>query len=444
MITQSEYLRQFFNNLNDAHIRYAVLRNYQKLPDSCGGSDMDIWVNETDRDNFFRIAENVSGSCGGHLVSYLTDRTCPRLIYLGNNWGIQVDVHIGVAQHRGVPYMDNSIIEQNIIEHNGIYVLNPKIDCIISFLKEVLNNKKCRPDYCEKIREALENETEGIIEDMLRAFSLPIRKMMASTILEGKFDKLAIRQLGKTASEDLQTFPSRLRYYSGQIKKVSRLSRPLGYTVAVLGTDGSGKSFIINSITPILNEAFHNGIRYEHLRPNYLPSLAVLTGKKKKTDKVEVCSNPHGSKPSGFLGSLARLSYYWLDYTWGYFRKVFFDKTFKTHVWLFDRYYYDYYIDQRRARLSLPGWILKFYGLFVPAPDLTICLGGDPHKIYARKPETSLQEVTRQTAVLQEFAHKHKKTVWVDTTVEPEESIESTMSVILEMMSKRYSKTTLK
>ena len=159
------------------------------------------------------------------------------------------------------------------------------------------------------------------------------------------------------------------------------------------------------------------------MRPNYLPSLAVAMGKKKADEPTGVCSNPHGSKPSGFIGSLIRLTYYWIDYTWGYFKKVFLDKAFKTHVWLFDRYYYDYYIDQRRARLNLPSWIIKLYGLFVPAPDLTICLGGDPEKIYARKPETSLEEVKRQTKVLKEFASTHKKAVWVDTTTTPEESI---------------------
>ena len=54
-----------------------------------------------------------------------------------------------------------------------------------------------------------------------------------------------------------------------------------GYVIAVEGTDGSGKSFIINSITPVLNEAFHNGVVYNHLRPSAIPDLGVVLGKKK-------------------------------------------------------------------------------------------------------------------------------------------------------------------
>lgn len=211
-------------------------------------------------------------------------------------------------------------------------------------------------------------------------------------------------------------------------------------TIAFLGTDGSGKSTIIDAVTPWVEEKFAK-VRYEHMRPNHLPSLAVATGKKKASDETHsVCTDPHGSKPSGLMGSLIRLSYYWLDYTWGYFRKV---RSSKDVVWFFDRYYYDYYLDQRRARLNMPNWIIKLYGLFVPTPDLTICLGGDPKKIYARKPETSLEEVTRQTNVLKEFARTHKNTVWVDTTTTPEESIKAAMDAIVKMMSKRFANTKL-
>ena len=110
----------------------------------------------------------------------------------------------------------------------------------------------------------------------------------------------------------------------------------------------------------------------------------------------------------------------------------------KSKVFIFDRYYYDYYIDQRRSRTSLPHWILRFGEIFVPTPDLTLCLGGDPKKIYERKPETSLEEVTRQTEVLRRFCDKRKKAVWVDTTLTPEESIQMAKQAIVEMLTPRF------
>lgn len=215
-------------------------------------------------------------------------------------------------------------------------------------------------------------------------------------------------------------------------------------TITFLGTDGSGKSTIINAIMPTLNEAFHDGVHYEHMRPNYLPSLAVAMGKKKKGEPVTVCTDPHAEKPSGFFGSLLRLSYYMTDYTYGYFRKIYLDKSIKTHVWIFDRYYYDYLIDPRRGRIKLPKWIISFYGCFVPTPDIIICLGTDAEKIHQRKPELPLEEVKRQVKELQRFTRKNKKAVWIDTGCSMEESVDKTMEVILSMMAKRFKNIKLK
>lgn len=205
--------------------------------------------------------------------------------------------------------------------------------------------------------------------------------------------------------------------------------------IAFLGTDGSGKSTIINRTEPLIDQMFGMRIKYEHMRPNFLSSLSVVMGKEKKHDVKHICPDPHASKPSGFLGSIIRLSYYWFDYTLGYVCKIAFSKNI---IWLFDRYYYDYYLDQRRARINLPNWIIKLYGIFVPSPDLTLCLGGDPEKIYARKPETSLEEVRRQTVALRKFCDSRKNTVWIDTTTTPEESVNAAMTAIVEMMSKRF------
>jgi thymidylate kinase len=74
----------------------------------------------------------------------------------------------------------------------------------------------------------------------------------------------------------------------------------------------------------------------------------------------------------------------------------------------------------------------------VPKPDLIICLGGDPHKIYERKPETSIEEVTRQIDALNTFCMKKKNAVWVDTTQPIEKSVNDVMAAIVEMMSKRF------
>lgn len=201
------------------------------------------------------------------------------------------------------------------------------------------------------------------------------------------------------------------------------------FTIAFLGTDGSGKSTIIREITSIIEEKTGMIVRYEHMRPNYLPSLAVALGKRSKDEDYAngPVNNPHASKPSGLIGSFLRLGYYLIDYTYGYFRKIYPSRNI---VWIFDRYYYDLLFDQKRTRISLPKCMISMFGKIVPKPNVIICLGGEPCLIYSRKPETSLEEVACQMEALKSFCATESKAFWIDTTTDVKESVCAVLKAI--------------
>jgi thymidylate kinase len=205
--------------------------------------------------------------------------------------------------------------------------------------------------------------------------------------------------------------------------------------VACIGTDGSGKSTIINHITPLIKKKFNCNLYYEHMRPNYLPSIADLFGKE---NNHNVVNNPHDSSVSGFFGSLLRWSYYFLDYSLGYYFKIKKRKSKNQDFWIFDRYYYDYLIDPRRARIKLPQWIIKLGQFLIPEPDLILCLGTDAIAIHNRKPELTLQEVERQVRALKKFSQSHKKALWIDTGKDIESSVNDAMEAIINMIAKRF------
>ena len=106
----------------------------------------------------------------------------------------------------------------------------------------------------------------------------------------------------------------------------------------------------------------------------------------------------------------------------------------------FDRYYYDFILDPKRACLSLPKWLVRMFEACVPTPDLIVCLGAEAEIIHNRKPELPLDEVERQVNELKKFAKSRKKAVWVDTACSVDESVTQTMREILNMMSSRFSK----
>lgn len=199
--------------------------------------------------------------------------------------------------------------------------------------------------------------------------------------------------------------------------------------IAIIGTDGSGKSTLLNAIVPIVEKKMSGKVVVHHLRPDLLPPLGRFRGVKHEPGYV--CVNPHGSKPSGFVGSLFRLTYLVCDYVLGYWFKVCSTLRRKeVACWVFDRYAYDILIDPLRFRIKLPSWIIRIYLKMVPRPDIILFLGGDPEKIFARKPETSIEEVKRQMVELENLSSSLTNVRMIDTTVSIEDTVAAAMKAL--------------
>lgn len=186
-----------------------------------------------------------------------------------------------------------------------------------------------------------------------------------------------------------------------------------GCFIVILGVDGSGKSTVIEAITPSLNTITNNQIVAKHFRPGLLPPLARLKGK--QAVQIGPVLDPHGSTPSGTVGSLLRLTYLTLDYVLGYWLLLRPKIAKSPTVIVFDRYCYDMVLDPRRFRINLPVGLVRWFIRLAPKPDLIICLHGNPAVITARKNELPLVEVKRQTEALLAFAKQEPNAVLVST-----------------------------
>lgn len=434
------FLKAFFEELNEANIRYCVLRNYEQLPNSTGGSDIDMWVHESDIQKCITVLTRASESAKMQLVTFFSDCTAIKVGIQNNIGGVQIDIFKGAIYYKQKILVSEKQVSTCTKTYNGIQVLNKEFGDLVALIKELMNNPEIKDKYLIPIYAKKDFYSIEYLRTALPNFNEPFLHLLCECIKESSISN-NIHHLRNLGQEGLSEKNKR-NSFALKMAKVKRfLGKRPGYVIVVEGTDGSGKSFIINSITPILNGAFHNGVVYNHLRPHWLPDIAVVLGKRKKTapgEEIKVVSNPHAGKQSGFVMSLLRWGWYMLDYTLGYMKKVWLLVRSKSKVFIFDRYYYEYYLDQRRSCVKLPNFIVRIGELFLPKPDLILCLGGEPEKIYARKPETSLEEVTRQIKVLKEFCGKRTNAVWIDTTVKPEESIEAAMQAITAMMGERF------
>jgi len=437
MKSKDTFLKHFFKTLNTTNIEYSVLRNYEGLPESLNGSDLDILISKNDTKSFYELLDKVLLDTNGKIITKygkLTPRICVSGFYNDEYFGIQFDVHEGILPYKIYEMFPVDFLINRSNTHNKIKVANDEDASILAFLKELLNNGICKEKYFKEAKKSWNKNS--IYKNELSKIYTEKFIFLIEEIFYKDFDIQKINKLSKLGRKSIvNSFSKKIKVLLSNIERINRFFKTPGFTIAILGTDGAGKSTIIDNIWEPLNESMHNSMYYEHMRPNLIPNIAQLLGKKKETIPV---TNPHKSKPSGMFGSLIRLFYYSIDYTLGYFLKVYKMNVKKSSIWVFDRYFYDYLIDQRRARIKLPESIIKMISFIIPKPDLIICLGTDAKKIHERKPELTLEEVEKQVSKLKEFSSKTKNTFWIDTGCSIDESSLECFNLIISNMANRY------
>lgn len=431
---KESFLRSFFKGLGDGGVDYFVIGEYSHLPYDTGDSDIDIIVNTT-MSYVNKIIIESSDTYNVCIASYHYSPYAFHYQLQTDSWGVQIDIMIGGLRYKGIEYYPFSCLVDGVIKYNDINVLYNRKGFYVNFFKEIIYHGKAKEKYIDGFIEEILLDEEKYKKEIISLFGQDAFNVIYSNLSkEGIIDngKRLRRLIRRNILKD-----HHIAFFLENVKLLGRLlqKRP-GYMIAIEGTDGAGKSAIISRITPLLNEGFHNRIVYKHLRPALLPQISVLLGGS-SDDAGRVCNNPHDGNISGIFGSCIRFFYYLIDYVIGYIITIWPKILINPYIFIFDRYYYDYYIDQKRLAVSLPGWFVKICETIVPKPDLVICLGGNPNTIYRRKPETSFEEVKRQVCELKSFCGSRKNTVWVDTTCDINQTVTTTMSAIVAMMNKR-------
>lgn len=439
---EGEFLRDLFAAFEEADVGYCVLRNYTTLPDSFGGSDLDLAVLPEEKEQVADVVLSVAMLHGGvPIVDYVSSGRFIRILGGDDSswWGAAIDL-FWMMEYRGVEYISSQAVIERAKDYRGLKVARDDDAASIALVKELLSNGKTRKDYFPQLA-AIYNSFGSDTLDLLEpTFSQESIQHLGEILSQGKDQPDVIKDLSERLRRDVFKNGSGSKT-EGRIRnliyRLHRVIKPAGFSIAVLGTDGSGKTTLIDYIRPVLEKAIHNTLDYQHLRPNWLPALGVATGKREAGDG-SVVTDPHAQSASGFVGSLVRLTYYTLDYTLGYWRKIYPRLIKRPHICLFDRYYYDIITDPRRMRMALPSWVMKLAFKLAPRPQLILCLGADPKVIYSRKPETSLEEVGRQVQALKDLCKNDDRAFWVDTGKTIDESAHDMLHLIRGAMSSRY------
>ena len=431
---EKEFLVDLFLGLAQSGSSYCVMRNHKTLPYSHGGSDLDILVAPQSRQAVLNAIDSAM-ACNNAVrlgISFAPDFF--KVYVFGYNsafdngwWGLCIDINLGLY-FKGLPLWDE-YTSLPIEQYNAINVLTPGFAGVLGVLKEVLNNSELPQRYLSDARVAAANDWHKIQKLLAPMGPDALEKIHQLILGNPKKPHLSCTAIQRSflhyrlKKAPASFFAGRL---GGLFSKIARYFKPSGIVIAILGTDGAGKSTIIDAIKPALDEATHNATVLRHLRPNLLPPLGRLKGK--SNIPAGPVTNPHGSSASGFLGSLVRLVYATANYVLGYWLETRLQIAKQPTVVIFDRYAYDMVLDQKRFRINLSPALVRFFTRVAPKPDLILCLYGSPEVLASRKQELPLEEVTRQVDALKAFAYREPRAILVNT----EQSIEACRDQILQ------------
>lgn len=212
------------------------------------------------------------------------------------------------------------------------------------------------------------------------------------------------------------------------IRKMRRVFYPTGLLVVFLGSDGSGKSTVIEQVQKDLAPLFRRTKSY-HLRPHFGRGVRGNTP----------VPHPHAQSPRNTIASCLKALLYFADYSIGYYFAILPRKICSTLV-LFDRYFFDVIIDPKRLRYGGPRWIPAFLAKCIPAPDIIIFLDAPSEVLLTRKQELSASEMERQRHAYETLTHNLPNAHTVDASKPLPEVIDSVEKLIVQFMESRVIK----
>lgn len=431
-MTRNRLLNDVFSLFNEK-AKYAVLRNYEYLPEE-SGRDIDLIIEQKDFNKimptFIRIIKQFE-----YKIIISDKRQFMHFIAIGKIENNSIDIisfdfifHLHV---KGIKLFEtNKILKER--EFNGkIYHVRKDIEFLSKYIYNKVFNAQFPSKYNKLKNEAISKYSNEINETITSLFGPNI---------------VSIEDVEQNKSYILQKYfiqnckkKNLLGYYSDNIcyyiTQLHRLIKPNGISIAFTGPDGVGKTTVINKIidyiTPVTSTTLF------HHRPSLfgnLSNVAHQAGLKKEVD--DDYTNPHRGKRNNIISSLVRLLYYSLDYILGFQAKV--RKSLSCgEVVIFDRYYSDIIVDAKRSSIFLSHKFLYWFGnLFIPSLNYNILLTARSETILARKRELDKEGIRSINKKIDYLADKkgYKKILNEQT---PEVAIAEILNYIFDNQDKK-------
>lgn len=412
LVNSREFVAAVFAAWRRERIEFLVLRNYEGLP-AYTTNDIDVLVHRRQRHQAERILLAVAHEHGFRL--HIRAAFATLALYFHHSETLE-QVHFDLFSKllwRALTYLESDEFLSRRVERDGFYVPNPVDEAATSLLSYSIHSGKVKPKYQAKIVAAAFQQGEQLRGILTRSFGSRHARRVVEAAVKGDWESIERRiprMRLRLLLRHLNRHPLRLvcNCFSEGMRVLLRFLRPPGMVVALCGPDGCGKSTLADSLAERLAPTFSpEKSAHYHWKP------PVFSTRRRAMRKPS--DNPHAQPSRGATVSLLFFAFHWLEFLLGShlgFRRT----IFRGGLILIDRFYYDFFIDQRRYRLRLPHWILTLGLRFLRQPDLAVFLDAPPDVLRSRKQEIPLEELSRQRGVCLQLARELPNSIVIDAS----------------------------
>jgi len=371
---------------------YCILSGYDQLPESFD-SDIDLMVDANDFQHMPLLIQDLASGTGTHLFR-TTQHEISACAYLlsaqsgANLIFISADCCADYRHYGRLWLRADEVLASRRRHPNGFWIPGASYEFLYYLIKR-MNKRDFTAQQGQRLHRLYTEDPQGSDQMLARYWTGSHKEALRSMAASGNWDAMP---------SNLESFRRELMLHSieSPLEKLGslgehlhhfldRVLRPTGGWIAFMGPDGCGKSSVIQAITAEFAPAF-SGVNPFHMTPKLLrkgnPALRDVTA-------------PHGQPPRGLAASIAKVFYYIADYALGYLLRIR-PAMLRTRLVVFDRYFYDLLVDNKRVRYGGPTWLLRFAARLIPRPELVLLLDASPEVLWSRKQEVPFEEVVRQ------------------------------------------------
>jgi thymidylate kinase len=414
-----------FKHLNNNQIEFALTNGYEDLASyKDTNADIDILFKKSDFNKIEYILHDFCTLHGFKLVQVLHHDAWAKnaFIYCSKTHDLlNLDIY-GELSRNGITYFDEEAIFASLDNYQDIPIISSEKE-FISYLAKKIDKKDLSIDSFTHLKELYITNPKCKVE---LSTLYPKSHNLVNEAFASNDINLISNNMKQLAEEPYKQKKFNLqRIIHNYLRIIKRVIKPTGICIAFLGPDGSGKTTIINSIINA-KLPFRRRDNF-HLKPIYIT----------KTDQSS-SSDPHQHPAYSRIKSYLKILYFIFQYNNGWITNII-PLRIRSSLIIFDRYYDDLLVDQKRYRYGGGEWFLRIARIFIPRPELYFILLADPHTTYERKKEINLNELvtlTNKYEKLAENSYMYK----IDANRTPKDISNEVIAIIMSKMSERHSK----